>query len=282
MKKIIFVLILMSLSFVGYADDSDATDSPDNGVAYNNLTNNFVHKHKESTANSAPNSWQAIVGIVGALGPKYPGSDTMIGQGAFMASFSYKNRIFLNNGQGLGVNIINTKPWLIGTSVNYSSANNFRGNEYPGLNNPESTFVGSVFANYTVSLYNLGIAAYKTVGHLEGAGYYQATITRAVPLSQQLIINLAVVAQYDDARYMQSLYGVTANEATASGLPSYTTHNGWDNISYGLTPMYSINKHWLLTGTIAGIRYLDQVANSPLLKQSENYAVAIGVIYNFF
>lgn len=282
MKKALLTVLLISTIATSYADDNAPSDSQNNGVTYNNLTNNFVHQSKKKAAETEPNPWMAMVGVAAGLGPKYPGSNTMTGESAFAISASYKNRFFINNNQGLGVNFINTKPWIVGTAINYSYDNNFRADEYPGLSNPKSAFVGSLFANYTVSLYNFGVAGYKTIGQLQGAGYYQATMTRAVPLSQHLIINLTVGAQYDDATYMQSLYGVTHHEAASSNLPRYATQSGWDNISYGITPMYSINKHWILTGAIAGVTYLDQVAKSPLITHKQNYAAAIGFIYNIF
>ena len=166
--------------------------------------------------------------------------------------------------------------------MTYNFNNSFRGKEFPGLTNSTNAFVSTLFANYTVSLYNFGLATYRTVGQLEGAGFYTATATRAIPLSQRLVINLSVAAQYDDARYMQSLYGVTASESSNSGLSSYNTQSGWDNISYGVTPMYSLNKHWILTGAIAGVSYLNQVSKSPLIAHKQNYAVVVGVIYNIF
>ncbi|MSP53233.1 MAG: MipA/OmpV family protein [Gammaproteobacteria bacterium] len=298
LKKIVLATLLTGLalswiapSYANASSDPTNTNAPitnnaSSNVVYDNLTGSFVakHKHKKAAEVSAltPSPWTAIVAVATGITPKYPGSDTMIGATALAASVSYDNRFFLSSGQGLGVNFINTKPWIVGTSVNYSYGNNWRSKEVSGLTNPKDAFMGSVFANYTVSLYNFGIAANKTLGQSEGAGFYKATATRAVPLSQHLVVNLVVAAQYDDARYMQSLYGVTNTESSASGLSSYNTHSGWDNISYGITPMYSINKHWILTGSVAMINYLDQVAKSPLIKHNQNYAVAVGVIYSIF
>ena len=285
--KVVMVTLLtgLALSWIAPSYAEDANNSGSN-VVYDNLTGSFVakHKHKKQTevSTATPNRWTAIVAVAKGVTPKYPGSDTMIGATGLAASVSYNNRFFLSSGQGLGVNFINTKPWTVGTSVNYSYGNNWRSKEVSGLTNPKDAFMGSLFANYTISLYNFGVAANKTMGQLEGAGFYTATATRAVPLSQRLVVNLVVAAQYDDARYMQSLYGVTSSESSASGLSSYNTQSGWDNISYGMTPMYSINKHWILTGSVAMINYLDQVAKSPLIKHNQNYAVAVGVIYNIF
>ena len=289
LSMVLLTLLLSSaFSLPSYADDSNNANVPKpkkhrHNVAYNNLTNNFESTvTNKNIASTTPNPWAAMVAVGTGIAPKYPGSNTMIGASAVAFNVAYKNRFFITSSQGVGVNVINTEPFIVGTSVNYSYNNNFRSKQFSGLDNPKDAFVGSVFANYTVDLFNFGLTAYKTIGQLEGAGYYQANVTRAVPITKRLVVNLNAAAQYDDARYMQSLYGVTASESATSGLPVYNTQSGWDNVSYAITPMYSINKHWILTGSLAGISYVNEVAQSPLIKHKQNYAAMIGVIYNIF
>lgn len=248
-------------------------------VEYNHLNHKY---HAKLTEEKTSSPWAAMIAIGAGVMPKYPGSNVMIGGGALAFSASYKNRIFINSAQGVGVNFINTKPLTLGASVTYSSGNDFRSREFSGLQNPPDMYVGSLFANYTRSFYNFGLAVYKPINKLQGAAYYQAMLTRVLPMTNRLVVNLGITTQYDSASYMQAIYGVNSSEALNSGLSIYNTNSGWDNISYAITPIYSINKHWLITGSVTGVSYLNQVAHSPLLRNKQNYSATLGVIYKIF
>jgi outer membrane protein len=277
-NRVFFAFIGLAFATANYADT--APSAPQTKPTYNSNTNNFTYN--APTAQPSTPDWAGLMGLIVGIGPKYPGSDATMLMGGATFNISYKNRIFLNGSQGLGVNIINTGPFTFGTSLLYGSINAFRNSEFSGLSNAPSAFTGSIFGNYTISLFNFGLSAYKTIGTLEGAGYYRANAVAAIPVNHRTVLNISASAQYDDGNYFQAYYGVTSQESIASGLPAYQATSGWDNIAYSISPMISISRHWIVAASLGAQTFLGQAAKSPIIQRQTNVAAGIGIIYNFF
>lgn len=291
MRKIILITMALGLIVGGvvptYAADAADTASnkkdpkhkKDQNIHYSSALESFTRTaKKDDTVVESP--WSIVVAAGAGVAPKYPGSATQIGLGYGGLGVTYKRRVFLNSNQGLGVYFLNNKSWKMGTALSYKYyTSNFRSHEFPGLNDVPNPLMASFFANYIVSLVSVGFTANKSIDAMHGAGYYQALTVFVLPLSQKMLVNFGVTAQYDDAGYLQASYGVTSQEAINSTLPVYNATAGWDNISYSITPLYRIDQHWTVLGTLAEQTFVGQVAKSPLIKQTNGLIATIGCIY---
>lgn len=287
------LIVVLNWAVASYADDNLQNDV-ENDVIFSDLTNQFIYKYQPDSTNR---QWEIIINPIHGFAPTYPGSDILLSQtnlNAEIANISGESRFFINSTKGLGFNVIETPSWIAGTSINYVTnfsydptasitySNNFRSKEFLGLENFPNTAASLFFANYLIDQSSFGATVYKTLGQLEGGGYYQISFTHAALITTHWLINLSTNLQYDDATYMQALFGVTNTESRASGLATYYPHSGWDSIAYSITPLYKINKSWSITSSVIAITYLDQVASSPLIVHKQNYEFLLGVIYNIF
>ncbi len=256
----------------------DTKHKKDHNIRYSPALEGFTRTVKKD--NTVESSWNVVVVAGAGVVPKYPGSSTQIGMGYGGVGVTYKRRVFLNLNQGLGVYFLNNKSWKMGTAVSYKFyTSNYRSHEFSGLNDVPNPAMASFFANYIISLVSVGVTANKAIDAMRGAGYYQALTVFVLPLNQKMLINFGVTAQYDDAGYLQAYYGVTSSESINSTLPVYNTTAGWDNISYSITPIYRLNQHWTIMGSLTEQTFLGQVAKSPLIRQTNGLMATIGCIY---
>ena len=291
MRKIFLIPIVLSLTIswlfpldaaVDVAatanNKKDTKHKKDHNIRYSPALESFTRTVKKDDTVESP--WSVVVVAGAGVVPKYPGSSTQIGMGYGGVGVTYKRRVFLNLNQGLGVYFLNNKSWKMGTAVSYKFyTSNYRSREFPGLNDVPNPVMANFFANYIISLVSVGVTANKAIDAMHGAGYYQALTVFALPINQKMLINFGVTAQYDDAGYLQASYGVTSQESINSTLPVYNTTAGWDNISYSITPIYRLNQHWTIMGSLTEQTFLAQVAKSPLIKQTNGLIATIGCIY---
>jgi outer membrane protein len=278
--------LILAAALPSYADTALSNNQgKDKDVNYSHSLGTFSYNSENAATAAIENPWTLAFGLAAGVGPKYPGSKAQNTAIGLSYSATYKRRLFLNSGQGLGVYFVNTPDFIAGAGINYNlgGAATFRADQYPGLKNVPNPAMGTLFANYTVlSRINLGVQANKAINAMNGGGFYLVNAVTALPISERVLVNFGVSAQYDDGSFMQTYFGVTGPESSASGVSAYNVTSGWDNITYGISPMYKINKHWMLLASVAEQTYVGQVAKSPLIQQSNNFVAAVGVIFNVF
>jgi outer membrane scaffolding protein for murein synthesis (MipA/OmpV family) len=82
--------------------------------------------------------------------------------------------------------------------------------------------------------------------------------------------------------YMESMYGVTASQAVASGHPVYTIpHSGTAAAGVGFSASAFLTKHWILNldGALSQIR--GSPAGSPLVERRTQRVLALSIDYHF-
>lgn len=88
----------------------------------------------------------------------------------------------------------------------------------------------------------------------------------------------------EDSRATSPYFGVTAEQAAASGLPAYTAQGGAHAVGAGTQLRYQIDPKWEVHTYVEYERLLGSAANSPLvtLRGSPNQVnVGVGASYSF-
>lgn len=226
--------------------------------------------------------WQVSLGLMQIMVPKYRGGSEYRLYVVPTFNLQYKKWFFANAYQGVGINVIHTKHWRVGSSVRYNfGGNDERSERFPGLDDINDKFLAGAFVNYRYSLFSLGFNTYRALGKLKGSGYYSPNVGMFVPFSHKFFINVGVSARYDDKKYMQGLFGVEPIEAARSGLPVYQTNAGWQNLQFSLTPIWIITPHWSMSGFLSATRYISQAKRSPILDNKLTYFEGVSLMYNF-
>ena len=76
----------------------------------------------------------------------------------------------------------------------------------------------------------------------------------------------SVGVSWADENYNQAIYGVTAQQAIASGLQQYDLNSGFHRASANLVSVYQIDENWQINTIISYRHYLGQYRDSPILQ----------------
>ncbi|MGJ8561145.1 MAG: MipA/OmpV family protein [Litorimonas sp.] len=85
-------------------------------------------------------------------------------------------------------------------------------------------------------------------------------------LVDKLAIQPALTLSWADESYTQTIYGVTSQQAVASGLPQYDLDGGFHRASASLLGWYEIDDRWQLNGIVSYREYIGDYRDSPILQ----------------
>jgi outer membrane scaffolding protein for murein synthesis (MipA/OmpV family) len=90
-----------------------------------------------------------------------------------------------------------------------------------------------------------------------------------------------VQATWADARSVQAYYGVTAEQAAATGLPGFGASGGLLFTSTGLLWSYDLDPAWVLVGSLESRQLRGDARRSPLAEDASNAYASAGLAYRF-
>jgi len=85
-------------------------------------------------------------------------------------------------------------------------------------------------------------------------------------LVDKLAIQPALTLSWADQNYTQSIYGITAQQAAASGLPQYDLGGGFHRASASLLSWYELDDRWQINGIVSYREYIGDYRDSPILQ----------------
>lgn len=115
-----------------------------------------------------------------------------------------------------------------------------------------------------------------------GGGYtVEAGVSRTFILDarQRVILGAGLIGAGD--RYLQTWYGVTAEQSARSGYPVYKPSEGLRDVHTGATWRIEVNPQWAGFASLGATRLLGPAANSPLTRQTNSYSISAGVARRF-
>ena len=92
---------------------------------------------------------------------------------------------------------------------------------------------------------------------------------------------LGVSATYVNRNYMQAFYGVTAQQAAASGYAPYSPGAGWRDIRGNAALTYFIAPAWSVTGALTVRSLQGSVKRSPIVTEDTPVAGVLSLNYSF-
>ncbi len=78
-----------------------------------------------------------------------------------------------------------------------------------------------------------------------------------------------------------SLYGVSAQQAAATGLPAFSAHSGLLSASVGALGSVELNREWVVVGSMDVRRLQGDAARSPWVDKPANHSVSMGLAHRF-
>jgi outer membrane protein len=111
-------------------------------------------------------------------------------------------------------------------------------------------------------------AGQDVIGGHEGfnADFSLGTFVPERLLAKNLSIAPSVTLSWADGRYNQAIYGVTPQQAAASGLSQYDLGGGFHRASANLLGWYRFDDRWQVNMIVSYREYLGDYRDSPILR----------------
>ena len=245
------------------------------------------------------------IGVAGAYVPDYEGSDDYRFAPAPAAIGSVSGFNFSVLGNRASVDLIRDKP---GPGLDFQfgpiAVINLNRTDHKSIDDarvaalPERDtaielggYVGIGKTGVITSDYDklsLSLSYRHDVSGVHDSGIWQPSISYLTPLSTKAAVALFGSMQHVSRGYNQTYFGITPDDAIASGLPVYSAHGGWKNYSLGGAVVYSLTGNLLhgvkLIGGVNYTRLLGSAADSPIVHTAgsrSQWLGAVGLAYTF-
>jgi outer membrane scaffolding protein for murein synthesis (MipA/OmpV family) len=231
--------------------------------------------------------YRKIVGLGAEVAPLYSGAHAYRVQGGPVIDIRYRDIAFVSTGDGVGYNIWRGDHYQVGVAMGYDLGRN----EQQDLNNLRG--LGDIGAAPVAKLYGswviakkfpliLRIAARQFIGGAQGA---VGDVGAYMPLpgsSRTFVMFAGPSISFATHHYLQTLYGVTAEQAAASGHPPYEiAHAGTSSAGVGFSATKFLTSHWLLNMDAAISQIRGSAAESPLVEERTQRVLALSLNYHW-
>ena len=226
--------------------------------------------------------WKTNVGAGMGFAADYVGSDDYTGQAMPVVDIEWRGAYFLSTQRGLGLNLVRRRQTKAGPRITWSAGRDSSDNtDLSGMADLKSSIEAGVFFQHFNGPWRLeGDLRYG----LNGSGHHgivgNASLALGGRLSEDSSLILGAATKFASASYMLANFGVTSSEAT-SGRAAYTPTAGFQEFAGFASIVYNVDQNIYLTIDGRGTLMMDQAANSPLVKASDQYFVGTTVGYRF-
>ena len=246
---------------------------------------------------AGPPDWSVSVGAMAFVYPSYPGSDEYRVVPFPLVDARFRDRVYLGPsttgiGFALGAYPLQSSHWRVAVEVGgQDNRPADRADALAGMEDRDMVATGGVSLSYRSGPFEGSVAVSQ--GLNDGAGLIQTTrLTYFRPVGK-VILGLAAGAALANGKQMRREFGITdAEAARRQGLvdtgrlepgdaEAYSPDGGLRHLGLGGTLIYPVASRWSVVG-LAGVEWLaDEAANSPLVRQREQFAGGLGVGYRF-
>jgi outer membrane scaffolding protein for murein synthesis (MipA/OmpV family) len=229
----------------------------------------------------------AVVGAGMEVQPAYDGSRAYKVLGGPAIDVRYQNGIFVSTGDGIGYNLVHRRGLEAGVSLAYDLGRKERldyGN-LRGMGDKPVSAVPRAFLTWVVSdQFPVVVRSdlrylLRTGGGLVGdVGVYGPLPGSSERFAAFLGPSLTVASR----RYLQDLFGVTSEQALASGHPVYTVSGvGITAYGLGLSASWRISHHYIVNIDGALNRLSHEAAESPLVERPSARVLTVSLDYHW-
>ena len=88
-------------------------------------------------------------------------------------------------------------------------------------------------------------------------------------------------ATWADRHYQAAYFGVTAQQAMATGFERYQAGAGWKSVQVVLQLEADFSRDWHLQATLHRRRLLNDASDSPVTERRDSTAGMLAVLYTF-
>lgn len=230
--------------------------------------------------------WDVIVGLATSTKPAYSGASQYEGAFGPVVNIRYRDRAFLSTGEGLGVNLLEGKRYRLSLAVGLDLGRRMAWHyaTLHGLGDiPRAPFF-KLAGTYVISkrfpiLLRTDIR--KIVGGAAGLAGDLEVYTPLPGSSRRFVMFAGPSVTFADRTHLQTVYGISARQAAASGYPIFAAHGGLQSAGFGFSATRFFTPHVLANTNLAVSELLGSAGRSPLLERRAQASLSLSVAYRW-
>jgi len=230
--------------------------------------------------------WDVIAGIATSAKPAYSGASQYEASAGPVLNIRYRNRLFLSTGDGVGGNLLAGKHYNVSLAVGLDLGRPMS-SHYATLHGlgdiPRAPFF-KLAGTYVLSR-RLPILLRGDIRKIAGgAAGLVGDLSIYSPLpgsSRQLVMFAGPSVTIADRTHLQTLYGISARQALASGDPQFAAHGGLQAAGFGFSATRFLTPHWIANTDLAVSELLGSAGRSPLIERRLQATFAFSVAYRW-
>jgi outer membrane scaffolding protein for murein synthesis (MipA/OmpV family) len=231
--------------------------------------------------------FRKILGIAADAQPVYSGARAYRLQGGPVVNIYYRDVAFVSTGDGIGYNVMRGDHYQIGISMGFDLGRSEQEdlNNLRGLGDIGAAPVAKVYGSWVLSRrfpLILRTDVRQFIGGAQGA-IGDASVYMPLPGSSKTFVMFAGPSiSLATHHYLQTLYGITPQQAMASGHPSYDVpHAGTSAAGVGFSATKFLTSHWLLNMDSAISQLRGSASHSPLIEARTQRVLALSLLYQW-
>lgn len=215
--------------------------------------------------------------------PRYLGSNDREAKVYPLFDAQWKNGAFFSSVSGLGYNFSKDPSLQYGVRLTLEAARDeSSSSKLQGLGDVDTAIEPGAFLNYNI---NQNYSLLSSIRYGSGVGHnglqtsVGARFTTAI--NDQHRITATLRANWVNASYMQSYFGVTEQQSIASSYSQYTPGSGLSDIKLSTSWHWTIDANWSLTTGASVSRFSSDVTKSPFVFEKTPITVYSAASYRF-
>ena len=231
-------------------------------------------------------TWRIRLGASGSFQPRYDGSDRYHALAGPTIDIRYRDRFFLSTGEGVGMNVLTGPNWRIGLAAGYDLGRRAADDlgHLSGMGNINPAPSLRLIGQYAISKSFPLVLTADVRRNFGGDNGWIGDLGAYMPMpgsSETFAWFAGPTMTIADSRYMNSWFGVNAQQAARSGYRQYDASAGIRSVGFGVSANLTLKKHWIVSADGAFQQLVGAAAHSPITQSRASGVFDVSVIYEF-
>ncbi len=226
--------------------------------------------------------WSVRIGAMGVYTPAYEGSDAYELRGFPQIDITFRDTVFVNARRGVGAYVWNRNNLKLGLSVGYTfGRDEDDSDDLRGLGDIDDGATANLVFEWGIgdvaldARYEEQITGHDTGFQVHlGLGY-------DLRIAEETTVKPSLKTTFASSDYMEEHFGVSPGQSARSGISAYEADSGFKSLGFHLMVVHRLNQHWGIQAGAGYDRLTGEAADSPVVKDENQYRVTIGLSYQF-
>jgi outer membrane scaffolding protein for murein synthesis (MipA/OmpV family) len=231
-------------------------------------------------------TWQTELGLGAQFGPVADGIARYQAQPGPVIDIRYKDIAFASTGEGIGANLFSFRHISFGGAITYDLGRSPHadGEALSGLGTIHPAPEAKIFATTVLTEgfpLTIRVDARRQIGATNG---YIGDVGAYLPMpgsSQSFAWFVGPTVTVADNRYMNGYFGISNQQAANTHYHKYKAAGGFKSAGLGVSAVYFVTPHTIISLNGAVDRLLGSAAGSPITQSKYEEVVSLAALYKF-